>query len=185
MSVSGIFSSSLIDTQSVQSQMQQVQQEFQQLGKDLQSGNLSAAQADFVTLQQSGPQTISTSSSQSSNPIAQAFNQLGKDLQSGNVSAAQQDYATIQKDFQSQASSSQATAGHHHHHHASGGSGGSGGNEISQLMGTLGQSLQSGNLTSAQQAYSTLQQEFQQFAQNSGQTQASLQSASPSVSLNA
>jgi len=182
MSVSGIFSSSLIDTQSVQSQMQQVQQEFQQLGKDLQSGNLSAAQADFVTLQQSGPQTISTSSSQSSNPIAQAFNQLGKDLQSGNVSAAQQDYATIQQDFQNQASSSQATAGHHHHHH---GGRGSGENEINQLIDQLGQSLQSGNLSSAQQAYSTLQQDFQQFAQSNGQGQVSLQSGSNSVPVSA
>ena len=146
MSVSGVSSSTLIDTQSVQNQMQQVQQEFQQLGKDLQSGNLSAAQADFVTLQQSGSQTNSTSSSQSDNPITQAFNQLGKDLQSGNISAAEQDYLTIQQDFQNQASGSQAAQGHHHHHH---GGGGSGENQISQLMDQLGQSLQSGNLLRA------------------------------------
>jgi hypothetical protein len=52
-------------------------------------------------------------------------------------------------------------------------------------MGQLGQSLQSGKLSSAQQAYSTLQQDLQQFAQNSGQTQASLQSGSNSFSLSA
>ena len=64
MSVSGISSSSLFDynTQSVQNKMQQFQQEFQQLGQDLQSGNLSAAQSDFATLQQYAPQTNSTSS---------------------------------------------------------------------------------------------------------------------------
>src|SRR5271157_3431241 len=116
MSVSGISSSSFSDynTQSVQNRMQQVRQEFQQLGQDLQSGNLSAAQTDFATLQQLRPptfvgptavgqQTSSTSSSQSNSPIAQEFNQLSQDLQSGNVSAAQKDYTTIQQDFQNQA----------------------------------------------------------------------------------
>jgi hypothetical protein len=177
MSVLGILSSSLFGTQSVQNPMLQAQQ----LGNNLKSGNLSAAKASFATLQQSAPQTSSTSSSQSSNPIAQAFTQLGKDLQSGNVPAAQQDYSTIQQDFQNQASSSHATQGHHHQH----GSSGSGQNEISQAMGQLGQSLQSGKLSSAQQVYSTLQQDLQQFAQNSGQTQASLQSGSNSFSLSA
>ena len=178
MSVLGILSSSLFGTQSVQNPMLQAQQ----LGNNLKSGNLSAAKASFATLQQSAPQTSSTSSSQSSNPIAQAFTQLGKDLQSGNVPAAQQDYSTIQQDFKNQASSSQATQGHHHHHHVSSVGGQ---NEISQAMGQLGQSLQSGKLSSAQQAYSTLQQDLQQFAQNSGQTQASLQSGSNSFSLSA
>ncbi len=37
-------------------------------------------------------------------------------------------------------------------------------------MSQLGQALQAGNLSSAQQAYSTLQQEFQQFTQNNGVT---------------
>jgi outer membrane protein assembly factor BamD (BamD/ComL family) len=177
MSVSGISSSSLSDynTQSVQNKMQQFQQEFQQLGQDLQSGNLSAAQSDFATLQQYAPQSSSTSSSQSNNPIAQAFSQLAQDLQSGNTSAAQQDYSTIQQDFQSH-----ATDGHHHHH----GGGGSGANAISQLMSQLGQALQSGNLTSAQQAYSTLQQEFQQSTQNNGvATTSSTQSGSNNVSV--
>jgi uncharacterized protein YegL len=51
-----------------------------------------AAQADFVTLQQLGPQGLSTSTAQSSSPLAQAFKQLSQDLSSGNLSAAQQDY---------------------------------------------------------------------------------------------
>jgi uncharacterized protein YukE len=57
MSVSAISGSSFFDysTQNVQNKMQQFQQEFQQLGQDLRSGNLSAAQADFATLQQLGP----------------------------------------------------------------------------------------------------------------------------------
>lgn len=102
MSVSGILSSSLssYNVQNLQSNRQQFQQEFQQLGQDLQSGNLSAAQTDFATLQQKSPQA--SSSSQSTNSITQAFNQLGTDLQAGNTTAAQQDYANIQQDAQSQ-----------------------------------------------------------------------------------
>ncbi|MGC2112015.1 MAG: hypothetical protein WA655_21025 [Candidatus Korobacteraceae bacterium] len=177
MSVSGISSSSLFDysTQSVQNKMQQFQREFQQLGKDLQSGNLSAAQSDFATLQQYAPQTNATSSSQSSSPIAQAFNQLASDLQSGNVSAAQQDFSTIQQDFQSHASQ-----GHHHH-----GGGGGESSSFSQTLEQLGQALQSGDLSSAQAAYTTLQQDFQQFMQSSGTTTPSAtQSNSNGVSLN-
>src|SRR5271169_3216037 len=106
MSVSGISSSSLFDynTQSVQNRKQQFQQEFQQLGQDLQSGNLSAAQSDFASLQQLGAQANSTSPSQSPTPtVAQAFQQLSQDLQSGNLSAAQHDFANLQQDFQNHA----------------------------------------------------------------------------------
>ena len=64
MPVAGISSSNLFDftSQSVQNRKQQFQQELQQLGQDLQSGNLSAAQTDFATIQQSGQQISSISS---------------------------------------------------------------------------------------------------------------------------
>ncbi len=51
MSVSGIFSSSLSNNQ-VSSQYQLTNSEFQQLGQDLATGNLSSAQSDFAVLQQ-------------------------------------------------------------------------------------------------------------------------------------
>jgi outer membrane protein assembly factor BamD (BamD/ComL family) len=133
------------------SQLQQFQQEFKQLGQDLQSGNLSSAQSDFVTLENTLQQTGSSSTSQSNSPIAQAFKQLAQDLQAGNLSAAQNDYSSIQKDFQSQASQT------HHHHHA----GGSQGSQISQLFTQLGQDLQAGNLSNAQSDFSSLQQLLQ------------------------
>ena len=175
MSVSGISSSTLFNfnTQAAQNKRQQFQQEFQQLGQDLQSGNLSAAQSDFAALEQLKPQTSSTASSSSNSPIAQAFQQLSQDLQSGNVSAAQQDFATIQQDVQSK-----GAQGHHHHH----GGGGSGPSGISQLLDQVGQALQSGNLSSAQQAYGTLQQDFQPLAQSNGQA---AQSSSNGFSTNA
>lgn len=184
MSVAGITSSSFFNfnAQSVQNRAQ----EFQQLGKDLQSGNLSAAQSDFAALQQNGSKAGSAASSQNSNPIAQDFTQLSQDLQSGNLSAAQTDYTKVQQDFQNQASQTQ-TQPHHHHHHHHGGGGESGTNSISQLFSQLGQDLQSGNLSSAQQAYSSLQQDFQLFSPSNGQSSAqpSTQSSSNSVSVSA
>ena len=63
-------------------------------------------------------------------------------MQSGNLSAAQQDYANIQQDFQNQ-----AVHAHGHHPIMAGGMG-----QIGQAFEELGQALQSGNLSSAQQA---------------------------------
>jgi outer membrane protein assembly factor BamD (BamD/ComL family) len=101
MSAVGISSTSFFDysRQNIQTKVQQAQQEFQQLGQDLQSGNISAAQNDMTALQRLQPQG-STSSTQS-NPIAQEFTQLSQDLQAGNISNAQQHYAKIQQDFAS------------------------------------------------------------------------------------
>ncbi len=150
MSVSGI-------SGNMQSQMQEMQQEFQQLGGDLSSGNLSAAQTDFATLQSDMPQPGATNTTattaQNSNPISQDFSQLSQDLQAGNLSAAQQDYSNIQQAFQSM----RGAHGHHHHH----GSGGGEQSQFSQLFSQLGQDLQSGDLSSAQSVWTSLQQLMQ------------------------
>jgi len=185
MSVSGISSNLFgLNNPSVQNKAEQIQQEFQQLGEDLQTGNLSAAQSDFTTLQQLVPQSSTTtsaaSSTQSSNPLAQAFNQLGQDLQAGNLSAAQQDYANIQQDIQNQAGQVQGH-GHHHHH----GSGDDEQNSMSQLFEQLGQELQSGNLSAALQSYSTLAQDLQSFGASSTQSSSQAAPSSSGLSLNA
>ncbi len=178
MSVSGISSSSFLSNQSVQNNFQQFQQIFQQLGQDLQSGNLSAAQSDFASLQKLQPQN-SASASQSNNPIAQAFNQLSQDLQSGDLSAAQQDYTTIQQAFQNQANQSQSTQGTGGFRYGANNNG----SEISQLLSQLGSDLQSGNLTSAQSTFTNLQQELEQLTQGFGQN--SSQSTASEVSVTA
>jgi len=158
---------------------QQVKQGFQLLGQDLQSGNLSQAQGDFASLQQLLPggqqRSLLTpvSSAQSTNPLATAVSQLAQDLKSGNLTAAQSDFATVQQNLQQAGPQAGAAHGHHHRHHQSDGdSGQSSGqqNPISTLFGQLGQDLQSGNLSAAQQAYSSLQQDFQQFALNNSST---------------
>lgn len=166
MSVASIASSTLLhySGQTAQSNRQKFQQSMQQLGQDLQSGNMSAAQSDFATLQQMAPQIGSTTSSQSNNSLAQEFNQLGTDLQSGNTTAAQQDFQQIQD----QVSATASGAVHHHHHHG----GGDESNGLSQMLQQLGQELQAGNLSGAQQAYTALQQQLQSWDQ-SGTTSSS------------
>ncbi len=165
MSATGISATSFANYDSnSQINFKKFEQEFEQLGQDLQSGNLTAAEQDFVTLQGMLPGSSSaqstaaastaststsstgTATSSTQSTIEQEFNQLGQDLQSGNLTAASQDYAQLQQDFQT------AGAEHHHHHHHQGG------NQISQLLNQLGQDLQSGDLSDAQQAYATLQQ---------------------------
>jgi outer membrane protein assembly factor BamD (BamD/ComL family) len=102
------------------SKFKQFQQEFQQLGKDLQSGNLGQAQSDLEQLEHNSPflcagTAASTSSATgasvgaSSNPIAQAFSQLERDLKAGNVAAAQQDFSTIQQTFHQNAQRAYST----------------------------------------------------------------------------
>lgn len=200
MSISGISGSSFFQANgpgNIQGKFQQFQKEFQQLGQDLQSGNLSQAQSDFAAMQQNSPAGSSASTTDStftssSSSISQAFKQLSQDLQAGNLSAAQSDFSTIQQDLQQ--SGTQGTQGHHHHHHhqadASQGSSSNGlGSAINQAFGQLGQTLQGGNLPAAQQAYATLQQDFQQFAalggsSNSG-TSTSASGASSSLNVTA
>jgi hypothetical protein len=173
MSISSIantaLSSLLTATRSAQNgsgqgKFQQVQTEFQQLGQDLQAGNLTQAQQDFATLSQnfqnaqSGTATAATASG--GNPIGQAFTALAQDLQNGNISGAQQDYATIQQDFQQQQQGSSAV---HHHHHHHGGGGGQQESQVSQALNSLSSALQAGNLSSAQTAFAALQQDLEQF----------------------
>jgi len=139
--------------------MQQFMEDFQQLGEDLQSGNLSAAQADFATLQQIGPKSISDPTLQPNNQLSQVFAQLAQDLQSGDLSAAQKDYAQIQNVFQQHA---ERAEGHHHHGDAA--------TQIQQALQALGQALQAGDLTSAQKAFAVLKQDLQKLAESREQT---------------
>jgi len=169
MSVSGIASSifQFLNPSSAQSNYQNFQKEFQQLGQDLQSGNLSQAQADFAALQPPVQPASSNSTQSSTNSLSSAMSQLSQDLQSGNLSAAQQDYATVKQDLQQQFSGSVSGHHHHHHHRPSSSQDSSSQNPLSQLFSQLGQALQSGNLSVAQSAYTSLQQEFQQLGASS------------------
>jgi outer membrane protein assembly factor BamD (BamD/ComL family) len=180
MSIIGILASNLFaagtaqNTQSSQnapSKFQQIKAGFQQLGQDLQSGNLTQAQSDFATLSQNFPgasqstaASTNAAATASNNPLLQAFAQLGQDLQSGNLQAAQQDFTNLQQDLQQ--NSSQQVGGHHHHHHHAESSQSSSSsqqnNPIVQAFSALAQDLQAGNLSGAQSAFATLQNDLQQ-----------------------
>jgi hypothetical protein len=166
MSITGVASgilAALSGFQNSQSGFGQIKNEFQQLGQDLQAGNLSYAQQDFATLSQGltgGNQ--SSGAANTTSPLTQAINQLGQDLQAGNLSAAQQDFTTLQEDVQQIA---QRDGGHGHRHHhieSSQNSSTRQSNPIAQEFSLLAQSLQAGNLQGAQQAFSTLQNDLQQ-----------------------
>ena len=152
MSVLGIASTALSQLGNIQSKFQQVQGEFKTLGQDLSAGNLAQAQTDFVTLSQSV-----TSQLTSNSPVAKAVNAVGQALQSGDLTAAQQAFASIPSTVTG------PTAVHHHHHMPPSQTSAT----FAQEMSTLGQALQSGNLSAAQQAFSAMQQGWQQM-QTSG-----------------
>jgi outer membrane protein assembly factor BamD (BamD/ComL family) len=186
MSVLGIATNVLsqISSYAAQNKPNQLKQGFQQLGQDLQSGNLSQAQSDFASLQrllpggQQSSAIASTSATQSTSPLATAVAQLAQDLQSGNLTAAQSDITTVQQDVQQTGQQQGAGQAHHHHHHAGSGQSSDQQNAISTLFGELGQSLQSGNLSAAQQAYSSIQQDFQLFGAGASSSSSSNASSS-------
>jgi hypothetical protein len=125
MSISGILTSGFLQKQ-LGAHSTPYEQSIEQLSKDLQSGNLSAAQSDFATLQKAfSPSPISTaaaSAASTSNLVAQAFNQLASDLHSGNLPAAQKDFSALQQDLENLGGPG-ATNRFHHYHHLSTGNG--------------------------------------------------------------
>ena len=94
--------------------------------------------------------------------IKTELQQLGQDLQSGNLPAAQKDFTNLQLDLQ-QDSNPQVEGSHHRHQHAESSQVSSQqGNPIAQAFRTLAQDLQAGNLSGAQSAFATLQNDLQQ-----------------------
>lgn len=193
MSVSGVSSSDPLRTSVAQgalNKFQQIQTQFQKIGQDLQSGNLTQAQADFTTLSQQLPSSQQAANSTSAGPtstLAKAFQTLGQDLQAGNLAASQADFAAIQQDTQQQGSGQ--THGHHPHHHGGAEPAQQTNGTLQQDLTSLGRALQSGTLSSAQQAYSTLQadlqQEFSNLGASTGSTTTSSTTASGAVNVSA
>ncbi|HET6141917.1 MAG TPA: hypothetical protein VFE02_00305 [Candidatus Acidoferrales bacterium] len=149
MSIAGILASNLFSgavnsfqgNRSTVPKFEQIKDQFQQLGQDLQSGNLAQAQTDYATLSKEFPgatqasttaaatagttttaaaptTTAATTAATGATTLAQQFAHLGQDLQSGNLQGAQQDYTNLQQTAQ-QNGTQQAGSYHHrgHHHH--------------------------------------------------------------------
>jgi len=133
MSIAGIASTAFAQLANVQRNYQKVQGEFKQLGQDLQAGNLTQAQSDFVVLSQSlasNQQTSASSSAGASPATPPTF--VGPNAVSQSTNAGS------------------ASASHHRIH-------------FRQALSQLGQALQAGNLSAAQQAFATMEQIWQQF----------------------
>jgi hypothetical protein len=98
MSTAAVSQSSLY--QELQTYFQTRQGDLQQLGQDLQSGDLTDAQQEFSaiqTLAQSGP--FANGDAFYVNQRQQDFNAIGQALQSGNLTAAQQAFSELQSTF--------------------------------------------------------------------------------------
>ena len=106
MSISGIVNNGYAQYRS-SAPADPVNQAFQQLGNDLKSGNLSAAQSDYSVLRQEfqthsgpvnryahGPHRLSVLGNMAD--MASLLAQLGQDLATGNLAAAQKLYTTFQ-----------------------------------------------------------------------------------------
>jgi hypothetical protein len=129
MSVSDILSSGTLSQswQNRHTQAQEAHTEFQQLGRDLQSGNLNRARSDFSALSQTISGSLKSNNSLSpalsappsapyyhhhagvswqggtsstESPLLQQFSSLGSALQAGNLAAAQAAYSTLQQDLE-------------------------------------------------------------------------------------
>jgi hypothetical protein len=152
MSVAGVLSTAAISlgTQLFQTRSHKIKHEFQKLGQDLQSGDLSAAQSDLTSLQKLQPKLSNASRSQSNDVVAKDFAQLATDLKANDAKAAQQDVTQLRQDMQTQIAARRRHVG--------------GDDQTTQLFTQLGTVLQSGDLSAAQQAYSTMLQAYQQYA---------------------
>lgn len=179
MSAIGFLSSSVMDallSRGTQNSVEKFKQNLGQLGQDLQSGNISKAQADLAALQPAA--AFNQAGSGSPGLVSKSFQQIAQDLQSGNLTAAQSDYASLQQNLQQ--------AGdrlHYHHHSRATGPNGSV-TEAQQALSQLGQALQAGNLGAAQQAYASLQAEGAAFAAVSGSNTTDATSSSAATGLN-
>jgi len=160
MSVSAVSSTDGSYQTNLQTAFTQVQNDFNQLGQALQSGDLAGAQSAFATLQQD----IQNASQSQSGQQQSNWSALANALQSGDLAGAQKAFAALQTN-------------HHHHHHSGGsqgtGSDSDGNSTINSDFNTLAQSLQSGNLTGAQQAFAALQQDIQSIGHTQGGQQTS------------
>ena len=148
MSVAGISSSNILNypNPNLLTQQQQFQQAFQQLGQELQTGNLSALQNTAQTTGQAELAELQQASPASANPTPPGGIPVRPILNSP------------------QGTPKHGIHGHTPHHLVGAGDDDNDGSTADS--NPLAQTLQAGNSSSAQQAYSAWQQDLQQVALN-------------------
>jgi hypothetical protein len=162
MSVSGISSS----TSGYQNPFQQIRDDFTTLQTDLSSNNLSGAQQAYEALTQDLQAINQSQGGQQAGGNSQLSSDLaavGKALQSNDLTDAQSAFTKLTQDLQSaqQTHAGQQTYGHHHHHHGGSSQTARATNTtLTNDFTTLSNALQSGNLTTAQSAFTALMQDL-------------------------
>jgi len=180
-SVSAAASTTSSSSSTATSSQSTVASALSSLSQALQSGNLSDAQTAFSQLQtdvqaQKGGGHHhhhgggGGGGGQGGNQIAGDFSALDQALQSGSLSDAQTAYTQLQTDMQSRTGQS-SSAGSTTASTATTSTSASPQHTVSGDFTTLGQALQSGNLTDAQSAFAQIQSDFQsQIANRQGAT---------------
>ena len=160
MSIAALTHTTFSPLAKIQNKIQTVSGEFQRVSSDLTTGDLTKAQTDFVALSES-----LAAGQQSSGLGAQAFSTLGQSLQSGDLTCAQQAYA---KTWPGGVAPNALLNPLRHQppHPLTTNSG----NAILNDLVQLGKSLQAGSLTAAQQAFTILQQDWQQLGTSGSST---------------
>ena len=169
----------------------QIRSDFKALQSDLQAGNIASAQVDFDTLLKDAPQLKSQLQSSATTTQPNALSALSTSLQAGDISGAQTAFAALGQTpdgTQSALGSTGQMHRHHHHHHQHQSStaasllDGAEGNPaadqqtIQNDFQALASALQSGNITSAQQAFAQLQTDDPRFAKKIGSVLSSTKS---------
>jgi hypothetical protein len=189
MSISPLSTNLLSDLsqQHRQNPFQQIQQDFSQLASALQSGDLTDAQSAYSNIQQllgsnqNQNSSNSNTGSNGANPIQNDFAALGQALQSGDLTQAQSAFSQLQSDVQaSQQSRSNAAAAAAPPAPAQDQFVSTTApttaptltpaEQVQQDYTQLAGALQSGNLTTAQSAFTALQQALQTQSGNAAST---------------
>ncbi len=153
MSISGISSSTNL-YQDPLSQMQSVRQDFSSLTTSLALGDVTAAQKAFTTLMQDlGNTSAQSGQTGATSQVSTDLTTLGTALNSKDLTGAQKAFATLLDDLK-------AGGLHHHHHHRHTGSTQNTTDTLSTDLTTLGNALNSKDLTAAQNAFATLMQDI-------------------------
>ncbi len=168
MSISGVSSGPTVPQSYASNPFQQVRKDFAALKSSLNSNDLTGAQNAFATLQQdmqSIAQSQGTQQTGASSPFNTDLSAIGSALQNGDLTGAQSAFQKLQSDMQqarqTQGSQQPQKAHHHHHHHGGGvqNTQNSTSNPLSDIA-AIGNALQNGDLSGAQKAFATLQQDM-------------------------
>jgi len=166
MSISGIASDPTVNQNYASSPFQQVRKDFASLKSSLNSGDLGGAQKAFATLTQDLQSVTQAQTGQqagTNSTLDDDLSAIGTALQKGDITGAQNAFQTLQKDMQQmrQAQGGQKTHGaHHHRHHHHGGSAENTTSSPFADLSAIGSALQSNDLSGAQNAFATLQQDL-------------------------